>query len=222
MTGGVFITFEGVEGSGKSTQLVRLEQRLRAAGADVVATREPGGTDVGETIRHLLLDRSSEGLQPHAELMLYEAARAQLVAEVIRPALEDGTIVLCDRFYDSTTAYQGHARGIDPGMIAGLNLAATGGLSPDLTLVYDLPVDEGLRRATSGQAADRLESEDIAFHERVAEGFRAIATAEPVRVILIDAAGSVDDVFERTLVAVTRLPRVARALRPETPGEDAS
>ena len=219
MSRGALITFEGGEGTGKSTQLLLLKELLETAGADVVTTREPGGTSVGESVRTLLLDPDSAGITPHAELLLYEAARAQLVSEVIAPALEVGSIVLCDRFYDSTTAYQGHARGIDLELIASLNMAATGGLVPDLTLVYDLPAETGLTRATSNQAADRLESEDLVFHESVAEGFRAIAGAESDRVLLVDASGTVDEVFARTLTLVSRLPQMSAVLGESPRGE---
>jgi len=215
----ILITFEGGEGTGKSTQLALLAERLESAGASVLVTREPGGTKTGEAIRALLLDPASEGILPRAELLLYEAARTQLVAEVIQPALDAGSIVLCDRFYDSTTAYQGHARGIDLDTIRELNMLATGGLRPDMTLVYELSPDEGLHRATRRQQADRLESEDAAFHERVAEGFRAIVAEESGRVFSVVATGSIDEVFERTLSRVSQLPAVAALLGNPSSGE---
>lgn len=208
---GLFVTFEGGEGSGKSTQLKRLAQRLESSGLAVRTLREPGGTGVGEAIRHILLDPSSAGLDPRAELLLYEAARAQLVAEVIEPALAAGETVLCDRFFDSTTAYQGHARGLDLDEVAALNTAATAGLAPDRTILLDIDVALGIERATC-EGADRLECEDAAFHERVRAGFLAIAAAEPARVRVVDASGTPDAVAERVAAALADLPALATVL----------
>jgi dTMP kinase len=208
---GVFVTFEGGEGCGKSTQLKLLAHRLEAAGVAVRTLREPGGTAVGEAVRAILLDPDHTGLDDTAEILLYEAARAQLVAEVIEPALEAGEVVLCDRFYDSTTAYQGHARGIPLGHVDALNLAATGGLAPDRTIVLDVEPELGLTRATT-QGADRLESEDLAFHQRVRCGFLAIAAEEPDRVRVVDASGDVDSVAERVAASLADLPQLADAL----------
>ena len=198
---GVFVTFEGGEGVGKSTQLHRLAARLEALGVEVVLLREPGGTVLGDRIRELLLDPASVGMDAHAELLLYEASRAQLVAEVIRPALDRGAVVLCDRFTDSTLAYQGGGRGLPTAQIAALNEAATAGLHPDVTVLLDLPLDEGLRRATTN-GADRLEAEDVAFHERVAAAFLGIAMAEPDRVVVLDASGTADEVEARVVHAL--------------------
>jgi dTMP kinase len=208
---GTFITFEGGEGSGKSTQLRLLASRLSAAGISVRTLREPGGTTVGEAIRAILLDPEHEGLDDTAEILLYEAARAQLVADVIEPALQAGEVVLCDRFYDSTTAYQGHARGIDLDEVAALNRAATGGLQPDRTLVLDIEPALGIERATS-HGADRLEGEDRAFHAAVRDGFLAIAAHEPARVRVIDANGTVEEVAERVSAALRDVPAIASAL----------
>lgn len=208
---GLFITFEGGEGSGKSTQLSLLAEKLAAAGLPVRALREPGGTAVGEAVRAVLLDPEHAALDARAELLLYEAARAQLVAEVIAPALAEGEIVLCDRFFDSTTAYQGYARGLDLAEIGRLNAIATGGLGPDRTLVFDVDVSTGLTRATHG-GADRLEREDAAFHERVRRGFLTIAAAEPSRVRIVDAAGSVEAVAARVALALADLPALEKAL----------
>lgn len=202
---GVFITFEGGEGSGKSTQIRRLVRRLQTGGAAVRALREPGGTRVGEAVRGILLDPSSAGLDPRAELLLYEAARAQLVAEVIEPALAAGEVVVCDRFYDSTTAYQGHARGLDLEEVARLNAAATAGLAPSRTLVLDLDAATGLTRAVGSGQADRLEAEDLSFHESVRAGFLAIAADDPQRVRVIDASGTADEVELRVWEAVLDL-----------------
>ncbi len=200
---GTFITFEGVEGSGKSTQLKLLAQRLEDAGAPVRLLREPGGTAVGEAIRAVLLDPEHFGLDARAELLLYEASRAQLVAEVIEPALDAGEVVLCDRFFDSTTAYQGHARGLPLGEVEQLNRTATGGLAPDLTVVIDVDPGHALERARSESGTpDRLELEEAAFHERVREGFLVVAREEPQRVVVVSGEGTPDEVFERVLAAV--------------------
>jgi len=200
---GVFITFEGVEGCGKSTQARLFAERLTAAGVVVRTLREPGGTQVGEAIREILLDPANVLLDPRAELLLYEASRAQLVAEVIKPALAAGEVVVCDRFYDSTTAYQGYARGIALDEIGRINEAATGGLVPDLTIVVDIDPATGLERACrASEGADRLEAEELAFHERVREGFLAIARAEPDRMLVVSGEGTAEQVAERIEHAV--------------------
>ncbi len=207
---GVFITFEGGEGTGKSTQLQLLAKRLRAAGCDVCIVREPGGTAAGEAIRRILLDPSAT-LDPVAELLLYEAARAQVVRDVIAPSLARGEVVLCDRFFDSTTAYQGYGRGLDLDVVRALHELATGGLAPDRTIVLDLDHAWGLSRATR-EGADRLEREDAAFHARVREGFLAIARQEPGRVRVIDASGSVDEVAVRVVESLRDVPQLRLAL----------
>lgn len=194
MRGG-FVTLEGGEGCGKSTQSALLAERLRAEGLAVVQLREPGGTAIGDELRELLLHPSHGPVDPWAELFMYEAARAQLVSERVLPALREGAVVVCDRFFDSTTAYQAHARGLDPKRVSELNRIAAQGASPDATVVLDIDPVLGLARAT-GQGADRLESEDLAFHGRVREGFLAIAASEPARVAVVDASGSPEEVFE--------------------------
>ena len=198
---GVFITLEGGEGAGKSTQIARLAARLRAAGLDVLTTREPGGTPGAEAIRALMLDPTRHFV-PLADTLLVFAARADHVASIIRPALERGAVVLCDRFTDSTMAYQGHGLGVDRAAIA--TLGAMIGATPDLTLILDLP--DGIARtrlAGRGGGADRYEQFDMGFAIRVADGFRAIAAAEPERCALVDAAGGIDDVTE-TLAGLIR------------------
>lgn len=185
---GRFITFEGNEGCGKTTHLRRLRDRLVLEGRDVVVTREPGGTRVGDAIRKVLLDVRHAGMTPETETMLYMASRAQLAAEIIRPLLERGAIVLCDRWVDATMAYQGHGAGVDPGWIRTLARRATGGLVPDATIYLDLPVRAGLRRAGRRRALDRVERKRLAFHERVARGYRALAAAEPKRIRRIRVA----------------------------------
>ena len=198
---GVFITLEGGEGAGKSTQIARLAARLRAAGHEVLTTREPGGTPGAEAIRALMLDPARH-FAPLADTLLVFAARADHVAAIIRPALEHGAVVLCDRFTDSTMAYQGHGLGVDRAAIA--TLGAMIGATPDLTLILDLPdAIAHARLAHRGGAADRYEQFDTGFAIRVADGFRAIAAAEPDRCVLVDAAGGIEDVTE-TLAGLIR------------------
>ncbi|MCP4639708.1 MAG: dTMP kinase [bacterium] len=191
---GLFITIEGVEGSGKSTQIIRLKHDLESEGHTVDVTREPGGTGISESIRRLLLDPALTGISPVAELLLYQAARAQHVDERIRPALEAGHVVICDRFADSTTAYQGAGRDLKMDMILELHHLATRGVWPDLTIVLDLPVEKGLSRAAQVHEPDRLENEPIDFHQRVREEFLRLADREPDRVKIVDAALPVNEV----------------------------
>jgi len=181
---GLFITFEGGDRSGKTTQIARLAAALRDAGRDVVTLREPGGTVVGEGVREILLDPAHEELSPMAELLLFTASRAQLSLTVIKPALDAGIIVLCDRHADSSVAYQGYGRGLDLEMIRSINRWATGGLVPDRTIVLDVDPHAGIAAATP-TTADRLEREEIAFHERIREGYLAMAAAEPDRIVVV-------------------------------------
>lgn len=191
---GLFITLEGGEGSGKTTQALRLSQSLTAKGYDVLLTREPGGTVIAEQLRNILLRTdSTEPLAPETEALLILAARRQHVDHVIRPALERGTIVVCDRFSDSTFAYQGYGRGLDLKILRRMDDWATGHLSPHLTLLFDLPVATGLRRRRGSHAADnRLDREAGAFHARVHAGFRSLAKREPRRIVVVDARPSLD------------------------------
>lgn len=187
---GVFITLEGVEGSGKTTQVARLAARLRQAGRRVVTTREPGGTPISDRIRGVVLDHASVEIHPHTEALLMCAARAQLVHQVIRPALARGATVICDRYSDSTFAYQGYARGQDLATLRTLNGFATDGLLPDLTLLLDLPVEDGLQRrfgARGDGSTNRMDSLELDFHRQVAAGYHALAQAEPDRWRMVDA-----------------------------------
>ena len=192
---GLFITVEGIDGCGKSTQARLIAAALEAAGHDVLRLREPGGVKISELIRAILLDPANAEMGDVCELLLYEAARAQLVHQVIRPALAAGKTVVCDRFYDSTTAYQAFADGLDRNIVSQANELAVDGCRPDLTLVFDLPVEDALRRRSGREAEDRLELKGLEFQERVAAGFRAVAADEPDRVKLIDAGGSIAEVF---------------------------
>ena len=201
----MFVTFEGVDGSGKSTQAQLLAEWLAADGHDVVSTREPGGTPLGTRVRQLVLD-AEEQVDPLAELLLYAADRAQHVRSHVRPALDSGHVVLSDRYADATVAYQGAGRGFPDEIVSELVALATGGLMPDLTLIFDLPVDESqrrqARRTSKGHKADRLDAEDAAFHTRVRDAYLRIAAAEPERVRVIDAAGSVQETQAHVMRAV--------------------
>jgi dTMP kinase len=205
-----FITFEGIEGCGKTTQIQWVAEHLRSVGHSILLTREPGGCPIADQVRAILLDAANKALTPKAELLLYAAARAQHVAEVIKPALARGQTVLCDRFTDATSAYQGHARGLDPQLVDQLNAMATGGLVPDLTILIDCPVDVGLGRAkariaaTNGPREERFEQEERAFHEHVRQGYLALAAAAPHRFCVIDGAVPIADVTASILGNVTR------------------
>ena len=205
MAGGIFITFEGSEGCGKSSHIKALKDWFESKGFSCVVTREPGGTPLAEKIRGLLLERSSgEEMCSLAELFLFEAARAQHVEALIRPALAEGKVVISDRFYDSTTAYQGAARSLDADTVSLLNRIATSSLSPDLTIVLDLPVSDGLARARDrdGSSADRMGSLNIEFYEAVRAAFLKLAADEPNRFRVISSAGAKEETFGRILDAV--------------------
>ncbi|TDU67255.1 dTMP kinase [Prosthecobacter fusiformis] len=186
---GFFLSFEGSEGCGKSTQIRLLKARLEAGGCSVEVLREPGGTQVGEEIRHLLQHaKAGEGMTPEAELLLFAASRAQIVREKIRPLLEEGAFVILDRFLDSTTVYQGMARGLPLESVRAINAFATGGTLPELTLVLDMdPATAHQRIHATGRELDRMESQPLAFFEKVRQGYRQLAEAEPQRLTLVDA-----------------------------------
>ena len=204
---GRFITFEGGEGAGKSTQVARLAASLRAAGIDLVHTREPGGSPGAEQIRDLVLNGAAERWSPVTETLLMYAARADHLERTIRPALEAGRWVLCDRFADSSRAYQGAGGGVPQSFIEQLDASIVGEDQPDLTLIFDLPVEIGLARALGrGEASEvRFESKGLAFHQRLREGFAAIAAANPDRCRVIDAGGDTDEVFARVQAAIQPL-----------------
>lgn len=206
---GVFVTLEGVDGAGKTTQCALLCAAVERAGREAVRLREPGGTAVGERIRALLLDASLGEMDPGCELLLFEAARRQLVAQVVRPALARGAVVVCDRFFDSTSAYQGWARGLGEDVVARANELACDGVRPDRTLLLELPSGLALGRAvaTSGEA-DRMEAQGAPFAARVAEGYAHVAAREPARVRRVDASGTPEQVHARVLAELADLLRL--------------
>jgi dTMP kinase len=211
---GTFITLEGVEGCGKTTQAALLADALAQAGRAVTRTREPGGTPLAERVRRLVLDAAADGLAPEGELLLYLAARCDHVARRIRPALAEGQWVVCDRYNDATLAYQGYGRGLDLGKVRRL-LQWAGGPVPDLTLLLDVPVETGLARAGRRGAGNRLDREEAAFHQRVRAGYLELAAAEPERIVVVDGTAPVDAVRAAILEAVHK--RLGDRLGPPAP-----
>ncbi len=198
---GLFISFEGPEGAGKSTQAKRLAESLRQDGIEVLLTREPGGTALGDGVRSLLLDADVE-INPVSEFLLFSASRAQLVRDVLRPALERGAVVIVDRFSDSSFAYQGFGRGLNLEWLQEVTWEATGGLRPHITVLLDLAPSKGLERAANKGAPDRLERADLAFHERVRAGFKELALGEPERWLMLDAMREPDELAQMVYEAV--------------------
>jgi dTMP kinase len=216
---GYFITFEGVEGCGKTTQIKLLSEFLLGRGMSTVLTREPGGCPIADKIRAILLDAENRALSPMAELMLYAAARAQHVTEIISPALTEGKIVLCDRFCDATLAYQSFGRGIERSIIDTLNFHALNGVTPDLTVLVDCDPRIGLERAqrriesSSGPREERFELEALAFHQRVHAGYLQLAAEEPERFVIINGSDSIENIFTTISMQVTeRIPEALRAV----------
>jgi dTMP kinase len=204
-TRGQFITFEGGEGSGKSTQIKTLAERLNGADLRTLVTREPGGSPGAEVVRHLLLSGMGKLLGPEAETLLFTAARDDHVHAVIEPALDQGIWVLCDRFFDSTRAYQGRVGKVDPAVLNAMQRVTIGNLKPDLTIILDVPVEVGMQRAAARRGAgapDRFEAEDVKFHEGLRDAYRQIAAAEPQRCVLIDANAAAGIVAGRVWTAV--------------------
>ena len=204
MARGVFITLEGADGCGKSTQAELLAGALEATGRELVRLREPGGTAISEKVRAILLDPANAEMVPECELLLYEASRAQLTRQVIEPALARGAVVLCDRYYDSTYAYQAGGRALDDALVRRANELGSCGLAPDRTLVLDLDPSLAYARATAG-GADRMEAEGLAFQERVRAAYLRLAAEEPERVRVVDASGEKDEVAARVRAALADL-----------------
>lgn len=205
LTRGSFITFEGGEGTGKSTQIGLLASVLRDYGHDVLQTREPGGSTGAEAVRHVLLSGAAEPFGPKMEALLFAAARSDHVEQVIRPAVENGRVVLCDRFLDSSRVYQGVTGGLNPDFMAALERVAINGMVPDLTIILDLDAEEGLRRATARRGkgdADRYEKETLDIHEARRKAYLDIARAEPARCVVVDASGTADAVSAAVAEAV--------------------
>ena len=190
---GKFISFEGIEGTGKSTQAKLLQQSLLGLGYEVILTEEPGGTLISLRVREILLSVDHTNMKPLTELLLYNAARAQHIEEVILPALNRGAVVITDRFTDSTFAYQGYGRGIDPDLLESIDRIATNGLRPDMTMLLDLDVETGLKRNRRINKTDRLELEDVEFHERVRKGYHELAAKEPERIKVLDASVGIEE-----------------------------
>lgn len=208
---GVFITFEGIEGCGKTTQITRLAELLRQQQLAVVVTREPGGCAVADKIRAILLDSTNKAITSECELLLYAAARAQHISEVVKPALQQGKIVLCDRFCDATIAYQGYGRQLDIATIERLNEYACQGISPQLTLLLDLDVTTGLTRARQRNAhdhildEDRFEAESLEFHQRIRDAYLSLSRSQSQRIKVIDATGDQGSVFDRIVTTINPL-----------------
>lgn len=202
---GKFITIEGTDGSGKSTQIELLMDYLRKKGADVIFTREPGGTQISEKIREIILDVDNSEMTGITEALLYAAARSQHVEEKIIPALEAGKIIICDRFVDSSIAYQGAARGLGAEKIMGINEAALHGIMPDMTLFFDLSPEKGILRKKNERALDRLEKEKMDFHEKVYEGYKNLCKKYPERIKPIDADRSIDEVHSEVIEVIDGL-----------------
>ncbi len=199
-----FITLEGPEGGGKSTQAKRLVDHLQAQGYDVLFTREPGGTEIGDQIRQVIMSLENKSMSPEAEFLLFSASRAQVVRELIKPQLERGGIVVCDRFYDSSLAYQGYGHELDLDLLRTITGFVSGGLVPDLTFLLDLTSELGLERRKQDGRWNRLDDYDLAFHERVREGYHRLAELDPDRWVQIDAAQTEDEIQEQIRGAVAK------------------
>lgn len=194
MKQGLFISLEGPDGCGKSTQITFMEQYLKQEGYEVVVTREPGGTDISEQIRKVILDKNNMAMGDTTELLLYAAARAQLVSEFIKPAVDAGKVVICDRFVDSSAVYQGIARGLGIDMVYAVNSYALQGMMPKRTFLLDLPAQEGIKRKKGQHELDRMELQKAEFHEKVAQGYRTLAAMHKERIVTIDAMKPADEI----------------------------
>ncbi|MCX7747342.1 MAG: dTMP kinase [Clostridia bacterium] len=195
MKRGIFITVEGTDGSGKTTQIKLMSEYLKEKGFQVIVTREPGGTEIGEKIRSVILDPENTRMGENTELMLYAACRAQLVSEVIKPELEKGNIIICDRFIDSSYAYQGAGRGIDLNLVTDINRVALDGITPDITFFFDISPKVALLRRVAATGADRIEKEEMDFHMRVYSGYKKLATLYPERIKSVESTRCMDEIF---------------------------
>ena len=202
---GLFISVEGTDGAGKSTQIDLLLKHLKDKGVDVVFTREPGGTYISEKIRKIILDTDNEGMTDECEALLYAASRAQHVREKIIPAINEGKTVICDRYVDSSIVYQGVARGLGTAEVKAINDFAIGGVMPDMTLFFDLTVEESVKRKKDMGKLDRIEKESVDFHKKIYDGYIALAEANPDRIKRIDASKSIDEVHKQVLKALEGL-----------------
>lgn len=196
MKNGIFITVEGTDGSGKTTQIKLMDEYLRSKGHEVIITREPGGTKINEKIRSIILDPENQEMGMITETLLYASARAQLVSEVIKPALSEGKLVICDRFVDSSYVYQGFGRGLNLKLITEINRVALDGIAPDITFFFDISPDVALKRRIDSTGADRIEKEKMEFHMRVYNGYIKLAMLYPDRIRTIDGKRSVEEIFE--------------------------
>ncbi len=201
----MFITFEGPDGSGKTSQLEMLMPVLMEKYPDMIRTREPGGTDIGDQIRSVIMNMKNKSMHPRSEILLFCASRAQLVEELIRPALQDGKLIVCDRYADSTMAYQGYGHGLDKEILTGLLDFATGGLKPDLTLLFDISAESGLRRRLKNHDEwNRMDDYALQFHERVRRGYLEMAAAEPNRWVVINADRPREEIYEEVLSIIQK------------------
>ena len=196
MKKGIFITVEGTDGSGKTTQINLMKSYLEGKGYNVILTREPGGTSIGEKIRSIILDPQNKEMTEITEMLLCASARAQIITELIKPAIDQGKIVICDRFIDSSYAYQGYGRGIELDLITKINDVAICKIMPDITLWFNIPPDAALKRRLSSSLPDRMEREQLKFHKKVYNGYKALAAMYPERIKAIDAGRSIDEIFE--------------------------
>lgn len=220
---GLFVTFEGGEGTGKSTQIRLLADRLRRRGVDVLVTREPGGSPGAEAVRHVILSGAAEEYGTRMEAVLFAAARNDHVEEIIRPALASGAVVLCDRFMDSSRVYQGITGNLEPAFVQNLERVAVGGVIPDCTIILDIPASEGLRRArlrtgasSGSEEPDRFEKEELGTHEKRREAFLDIAEADPLRCRVVEAAGTAEEIAEKVLAIVEPLLPIQSTRTKET------
>ena len=205
MKRGMFITVEGTDGSGKTTQINLMKSYLEGKGYDVIITREPGGTSIGEKIRSIILDPENKEMNEVTEVLLCASARAQIITELIKPAIDDRKIIICDRFIDSSYAYQGYGRGIELDLITKINNVAICGMMPDITFLFDISPDTALKRRLFSSLPDRIEREKLEFHKKVYSGYKALASLYPERIKTINAEKSIEEVFETVKICLEQI-----------------